>query len=573
MAISQDVQAKTRIKVELPQSVRTQDLKLLMQFIEETEALLPKKIVNDVLPKITLRFKSLSRAFDMPSCGDNLNKKNKSLYGFARSKQNIIYLHEGFLDTILAGSAGRSYNCGHKTELQLARATLIHEIAHIADRTLNISNSKSYRSFSATKASALPFLPFFKIKNIKDHRSPDPYEYKSSKEHFAVNLEFALLDPHFKCARPATYKLLNRLLGADLSPLSSCGPFPIVLNDGKFQVKNIDPGALYEIHYLEASSGKNVESRFGHSMFRMVFCKDKTRMGPSCRNDISEHIVVSYAANETLSSKTAKIFNGLVGGYTTNLFLIPLKETLKIYNNTEERDLFSYPLRLTQSQKDFFLQKVIEEHWTYFGKYLFLSNNCASESSRLLISNDEVDIKQAHIPFNLGKNLEKQKLLNRNDFILFQERGTARRAVLQLLNDCCRENLEKIQQGPMSLEDMQLILAELADQKSDQSEKIMGAYLQHVTQLTDTKQAEMQNFINEEMVRLIKAKGLNASDLSPLRLQDYLYGVPKAESIQFQESAALKKIKSDLTHEIQRKQVFHELKYLTQLQRLIMSKM
>ncbi|HWU44490.1 MAG TPA: hypothetical protein VN132_13660, partial [Bdellovibrio sp.] len=42
------------------------------------------------------------------------------------------------------------------------------------------------------------------------YRSPDPYEMRSPREMFAVNMEYFLTDPEYKCRRPSLYRVLSK---------------------------------------------------------------------------------------------------------------------------------------------------------------------------------------------------------------------------------------------------------------------------------------------------------------------------------------------------------------------------
>ena len=52
-----------------------------------------------------------------------------------------------------------------------------------------------------------------KRKNLNQYleRSPDPYEFKNSKETFAVNFEHFLYDPNYSCHRPIYYNYYSDL--------------------------------------------------------------------------------------------------------------------------------------------------------------------------------------------------------------------------------------------------------------------------------------------------------------------------------------------------------------------------
>lgn len=541
----------------------------MYNFVLEVEKLFPDEMKEVVLKKINLEFKKLSREFKMPNCSSPSKTKNKTVYGLAqsftsRNGRYTIFLHEDFIQTINDGGPGQEIDCGHKDERTLAKATLIHEIAHVADSILKISQDDKYKNFTANKSSFLQ-SPKFKIKDSKGSRSPDPYEFKNDKEHFAVNLEFALLDPGYACARPSTYRFISRLIKKKNDEKSKCNVFPVLANAGGIVLRKLDVDKLYQIHYLEASKGEKIESRFGHSMFRLIFCKDKTKMGDNCLDDISEHIVVSYAANQTTTNPISNALKGLLGGYTTNLFLHAFSDTLKTYNSIEERDLYSYPIQLTHSQKNDFFYKVIEEHWMYAGKYFFITNNCASESSRLLVSQEGIDINKANIPKRLGKNLEEQNLIRRDNRIIYREKGSAKKQAIRILNDYDKESVIKLSATDLTLEEMEAILS------SQDSDVIVGSYLLFVSHLLDLKKMELEKYLSLEISRISKESGIEMKEIMPFKISNSSYGVPTFENIRLVKSPEFTKLESVLDKALRSKKEFLDFNYYTEIRNMILS--
>jgi hypothetical protein len=80
----------------------------------------------------------------------------------------------------------------------------------------------------------------------------------------------------------------------------------------------IDPARIYQIHYLFAGKGKEMMSRWGHAMFRLVICAPGKPVGPSCLQDFSHHVVVSYRAN--VEDMTMSYKKGMDGSYASQLF-------------------------------------------------------------------------------------------------------------------------------------------------------------------------------------------------------------------------------------------------------------
>jgi hypothetical protein len=66
------------------------------------------------------------------------------------------------------------------------------------------------------------------------------------------------------------------------------------------------------------------------------------------------------------------------------LFLLPLEQVIDEYTKVELRGLQSIPLRLDRTEIAGLLERAAQAHWTYEGRYYFLSNNCAVETFKLL---------------------------------------------------------------------------------------------------------------------------------------------------------------------------------------------
>jgi hypothetical protein len=71
------------------------------------------------------------------------------------------------------------------------------------------------------------------------------------------------------------------------------------------------------------------------------------------------------------------------------MFIYRFHEILQEYTKQELRELWSIPLPLEREQIEFFMKVTLERFWGYQAKYLFLSNNCGTESLRHLTAVDE----------------------------------------------------------------------------------------------------------------------------------------------------------------------------------------
>ncbi|WP_413295344.1 DUF4105 domain-containing protein [Bdellovibrio sp. HCB185ZH] len=225
--------------------------------------------------------------------------------------------------------------------------------------------------------------------NVMNQRSPDIYELKDKKEHFAVNMEYFLMDPQFKCRRPSIYKVLSRQFQhapfADVTCEAQLGY--VIPNSGAMysQILPIDPNRIYQVHYLFAEKGSDLSSGWGHSMIRLVMCApERKSVGPECLRDVEYHLVLSFRA--WVESIQLSMWAGLVGDYSSRLFILPLSQVIDEYPKGQFRSLRSIPLKLTREQIRDLVVRSVETHWGYEGKYKFITANCATETLDLLQS-------------------------------------------------------------------------------------------------------------------------------------------------------------------------------------------
>lgn len=294
-----------------------------------------------------------------------------------------IRLHRGFVSIIAQGPATAArYPCGHRTLYRLAIATLLHEVVHLYDVRTGLSQDPRYRHLQRFDRQGL--WRRMASRNLLTERSPDPYESVSLTENLAVNAEFFLLDPEYRCRRPASYAFLESALHYRPFPHAPCEQNWDVYHRG--QALRLDPSRIYQVHYLMAARGQGIASRFGHSMFRLVVCNaQRSQVGPECLDDVQDHIVLGFGANLQTDLQISA-WKGLTGGYVSQLFVKPMPEILIEYTERGMRGLESFPLRFDRQELQQFVRRALEIYWSYEGRYYFLSNNCASESISLLKS-------------------------------------------------------------------------------------------------------------------------------------------------------------------------------------------
>ena len=225
-------------------------------------------------------------------------------------------------------------------------------------------------------------------------RSMDPKEYETVEKTFAVNFSHFLLDPEFSCRRPSYYAYFQTLFHHTPFEDISCDMnFKVPLSatrasQAPARVGDLDPRRIWQIHYMIAGEGEDLSSTWGHAMYRLIVCKpERQSVGPECLADVGHHIVASFTA-ET-DELDVNIFRGanilpFIEGYSSRLHFMPFDEIKYQYTVDEMRTMTSFPLKLSESEKQRLVLRLLETYWEYLGEYRFFSNNCVDEAVRLL---------------------------------------------------------------------------------------------------------------------------------------------------------------------------------------------
>ena len=267
-----------------------------------------------------------------------------------------------------------------------ALSAVIHELAHFYDRTPQGRLSQDPRLLDLAGWQVRPLRFGLRTPhNVFSDRSPDRYELSKPSEFVAVNLEHFLLDPDYACRRPALHNYFSGRF--HWSPQhAACAPGQVFLQadpeEDETALLTLEPSRVYAVDYLLAEANEQPMSRWGHSMLRLVICAPGRAPGPDCRLDLRYHRVLSFRA--FVDDVQISSWRGLTGSYPSRLFLLPLDQVIDEYTKVELRGLQSIPLRLDQAEIAQLLERAAQLHWTYDGRYYFISNNCAVETFKLL---------------------------------------------------------------------------------------------------------------------------------------------------------------------------------------------
>jgi hypothetical protein len=270
--------------------------------------------------------------------------------------------------------------------LLAVRQALVHELAHSYDRTQRniLSGDPRLRDLAGWQRSVFPGAGR-RSRNDFVARTPDPYELERPSEFVAVNLEHFVLDPAYGCRRPALHRYFAEHFRVPVAT-EACAPgLPFLDADaeaGDASLLALDPSRVYAIDYLLAEGNAQAMSRWGHSMLRLVICAPGRAPGPDCRFDLAHHRVLSFRA--FVGDVQISGWRGLTGSYPSRLFLLPLDQVIEEYTRVELRGLQSIPLQLRPAEIASLLERAAQLHWSYDGRYYFISNNCAVETWKLL---------------------------------------------------------------------------------------------------------------------------------------------------------------------------------------------
>lgn len=392
----------SEISYQVAQGTSKEDENAIKKAISEVSKILPQKFIQRLPKDLEIAAEKLGKSDTIPTnvcevlIENHAKKGNGFIYGTYNEIKELLVINRVVLAEILKGrEKSKKIDCQHKTIYDQAIATFVHELTHSYDfNNDHPSSSPDYMKIANLKLGLLGL----KNKNLNPMRSADVYEAKNERESYAVNMEYFVMDPEYKCRRPTLYNYFKNYFESELHREVSCQRGNKVLLTSAMGLMPIDLDfkRVYRIDYLLASPGKALESGFGHSMLRLVMCApehiDKltqrkipaTPYGEKCLQDRMHHLVISYRAN--VEDVKLDYIKGFFGGYPSRLFVLDFPNVLNEYNRDELRDLETYPLNLNEKEKRTLLVKIMEEHWNYSGDYKFVTNNCAVEVQDLIKS-------------------------------------------------------------------------------------------------------------------------------------------------------------------------------------------
>lgn len=170
---------------------------------------------------------------------------------------------------------------------------------------------------------------------------------------------------HPACRFPARFKLLQRNFSG-LKGAKSCPNLETWL-------KGIDAGDLFLV--FSSAYPSNPASLFGHTFLRF------DRKSHSITKETKKLLGYSLAFQAQIDQSDNSFlytFKGITGGYQSYLEIKPHYMDVGIYNNSESRDLWEYPIPLSEEEKETLLLHTWEIITGTTFPYFFLDENCST---------------------------------------------------------------------------------------------------------------------------------------------------------------------------------------------------
>ncbi|MBR4127314.1 MAG: DUF4105 domain-containing protein [Alphaproteobacteria bacterium] len=234
--------------------------------------------------------------------------------------------------------------------LELAKAPEWRALLHFHDRWLSKESTIDSASFFLSPEGKKDLAKELQATLRAFFTPPDKVEKVKSKDD-SYN--------HPQCLFPARYDWLNARLSFDGKILP-----PVSCKDYKTFKSTIAPERIALI-FTSAYMG-NPASLFGHTLLRLDSAGETPLLSHA----------VNYGAITGSDGGIAFMFKGVFGGYNGIFSVYPYYDTVNLYNNMENRDIWEYQLNLDKKQIDRLIAHVWElGHNSAY--YYFFSENCS----------------------------------------------------------------------------------------------------------------------------------------------------------------------------------------------------
>ena len=231
------------------------------------------------------------------------------------------------------------------------------------------------------------------------------YDNFSLKNELIATIKAIKSDEKYLCKYPARYEWLkNDLenLNINIPSYSSCEDFSTYIE--KTDVDSIEL-------IFASENVQNPSSMMGHVFFKLKSKKDEN-------NKTRQNAVSFFTSIDTLNLPLL-IYQSTISGMKGYFILSPYKKQISTYINNEERNIWEYKLKLTESQK-----KLIYYHFWELKDvdltYYFTGFNCATMIDDILsLTNKNYTNKNSFwvTPKDVIKNANKNDLIESTNMI------------------------------------------------------------------------------------------------------------------------------------------------------------
>lgn len=202
---------------------------------------------------------------------------------------------------------------------------------------------------------------------------------------YAAHAAAYFTDASYRCRHPLTAAQLESVWQFAAAPPACASrlPFMVVDDEGRRELRWVDPTRVHAVHLVFAGASGGTLSRFGHVALRLVLCGEhRQTVDASCEEDLFDHLSLGFMAG--IDELDLSLWKGITGGYPVKLHARRFISAYREYSIDEFRSLHSLPLRLEPAARDLMVRALSQVHWSYQNDYRFFTRNCATELQWLL---------------------------------------------------------------------------------------------------------------------------------------------------------------------------------------------
>lgn len=198
--------------------------------------------------------------------------------------------------------------------------------------------------------------------DVEGPRNPES-EWGANIRAFLAPVVEGRSEQHAQCRFPARFALMKEALGWSDGDVRQVDCPEVAAHQRKLRAKSLS--VVFATHYLN-----NPASTFGHTMLYLGSDSNAAVM----LADYSVSFEAEIGGMSPLAYLPRGLFGRLVAGYR----VIPFHERVRKYEREEQRDLWLFPLKVSQGEIDQLVRHLWELKDVTF-KYGFFAGNCAQK--------------------------------------------------------------------------------------------------------------------------------------------------------------------------------------------------